>query len=195
MARTRPHLHELQMASPCSADWDEMKGTERVRRCRRCHLNVYRISDLTREEAEEVVEDAEGERCTSLYRRQDGTVLVEDCPRGVAAARRASRWWKERMFHLFLLVLPWIIITGFLSIDADTKEGRFSLTDIEPFKSLDLLASRPTAPGGLKRISILTTSVPPPPVGFPGGIMPDDPGDEVVFPPGGVPDPDPDKPQ
>ena len=184
------------MASPCFADWDEMKGTERVRHCRRCRLNVYRISDLPREQAEEVVEDAEGERCTSLYRRQDGTVLVEDCPRGVAAARKASRWWKERMFHLFLLVLPFIIITGFLSIDADTKEGRFSLTDIQPFRALDLLASRSSAPGGLKAIRIAPTSGPPPGAAFPGGLMPGDPGDEVVFPPpGGLPDPDPDKPE
>src|SRR6266852_4835584 len=116
MARTPRALHELQMASPCSADWEQMKGKGRVRACHKCRLYVYRVSDLTREEAEEVIEDAEGARCTSLYRRQDGTVLAEDCPRGVAAARKASRWWKERVCHLFLLVLPVIIITGFISI-------------------------------------------------------------------------------
>src|SRR5690348_13585109 len=104
MARTLQPLHELQMASPCSADWEQMPGTERVRRCHKCRLNVYRVSDLTREEAEEVVEAQEGHACRYLYRRQDGTVLVQDCPKGVAALRKASRWWKERMFHLFLLV-------------------------------------------------------------------------------------------
>ena len=52
MAKPQQPLHELQMASPCSANWDEMKGAERVRRCGRCRLNVYRTSDLTREDLE-----------------------------------------------------------------------------------------------------------------------------------------------
>src|SRR5258708_9531542 len=152
MARTLKPLHELQMASPCSADWDEMKGTKRVRSCHKCRLNVYRVPDLTREEAEEVIEDHERYACPTLYRRHDGTVLVEDCPKGIAAARKASRWWKERMFHLFLLVLPWMIITGFIYLDTRQDSNGYygnSVWDIEPFRTLDRLCSSGPTPAGV----------------------------------------------
>src|ERR1700687_2585338 len=114
MAKPECPMHELQMATPCSANWEQMPGAERVRYCTKCRLNVYRVADLTRSEAEDVVKREGGRGFPSLYRRQDGTVLVQDCPKGVAAARKASRWWKERVVHLFLLVLPWLILTGFI---------------------------------------------------------------------------------
>jgi hypothetical protein len=161
MAKPARPMHELQMASPCSSDWEQMPGTDRVRRCGACRLNVYRVSDLTRMEAEEVVGQAEGSTCPSLFRRQDGTVLVQDCPRGVAAAQKAARWWKERVFHLFLLVLPWLVITGFLHLDSQFENASYSdgIWGVEPFKTVDdLLSPRPTAPGGLKTISL---SLPP----------------------------------
>jgi hypothetical protein len=185
MARTKKPLHELQMASPCSANWDEMKGTERVRRCRNCWLNVYRVCDLTREEAEEVVAAHEGHACRSLYRRQDGTVLVADCPKGVAAVRKASRWWKERVIHLLLLVLPWFILTGFIWLDAQTNPGdsyNQSIWDIEPFRTLDRLTSSSPTPGG---VATPATAVPvrgggPGMIWVPGDPEPDDP---EVLPP------------
>src|SRR5437588_5194269 len=138
MAKPQQPLHELQMAAPCSADWEQMPGLERVRRCAKCRLNVYRVSDLTREEAEAVVQREENHPCPSLYRRQDGTVLAQDCPKGVSAARKASRWWKERVFHLFLLVLPWMIITGFIHLDTnhDFDYGGNTIWDVEPFATL-----------------------------------------------------------
>jgi hypothetical protein len=186
MARTLQRLHELQMASPCSAGWDEMKGTDRVRRCHKCRLLVYRVSDLTREEAEEVVEAYEGHACRHLYRRHDGTVLMQDCPKGVAAARKASRWWKERMFHLFLLLLPWMILTGFIHLDSQLEESgnyRSSIWDIEPFRTLDRLGGSGTTPTG----TIAPPMATPVWVGQPPGIWePIDGGpiDPEMLPPG-----------
>jgi hypothetical protein len=191
MARKRKPLHELQMASPCSADWDEMKGNERVRRCRQCWLNVYRVSDLTRQEAEEVVSAYEGHACpSSLYRRQDGTVLIHDCPKGMAAARKASRWWKERVIHLLLLVLPWFILTAFIWLDAQTNADTSynqSIWDIEPFRTLDRLTSSSPTPGG---VATPATAVPAGMGGGPGMIWAPgdvDPNDPEMFPPGGAP--------
>ncbi len=173
MAKTRPRpLHELQMAAPCSADWEQMAGTDRVRACAKCRLHVYRVSDLTREEAEAVVTDQEGQACRTLYRRHDGTVLARDCPKGVEAQRKVSRWWKERMFHLFLLVLPWMIITAFIYIDSDNDRGYFDIWDIEPFRSVDMLVgSRPTARGGLKPLGITILGPAPAPAPPPLGPM------------------------
>ncbi len=156
MAPTRRALYELQMASPCAAEWDgQMDGTERIRRCQRCQLNVYRIADLTREEAEDVVRQGEGHQCRSLYRRQDGTVLPRDCPVGVAKARKAARWWKERVFHLFLLALPIFIIDTFIFIDPDSQQTAFDpgRSVRETFDDLgDLFSPAPAAPAGSKAI-------------------------------------------
>jgi hypothetical protein len=149
---------------------------------------VYRISDLTREEAEEVIEDQEGYACSSLYRRQDGTVLVQDCPKGIAAARKASRWWKERMFHLFLLVLPWMILTGYIYLDTAHDPYGYhgnGIWDIEPFRTLDQVCFSGPAPVG--GVATPATAIPMGP-GGPGGFWIGDgpPIDPEMFPPDGA---------
>lgn len=64
-------------------------GDDRVRFCHECNLNVYNISGMTRKQAESLIESAQGQRlCVRLYRREDGTVITEDCPVGLRALRR-----------------------------------------------------------------------------------------------------------
>lgn len=86
-------LDNLRIATPCQADWDEMKGDERVRFCGRCEKNVYNLSAMTRAEAEALVGAKEGRMCVRLYQRKDGTVLTSDCPVGVRRARLRHRVW------------------------------------------------------------------------------------------------------
>ena len=81
-------LDRLRVASPCSASWDDMKGDDRVRHCRLCQLNVYNLSAMDRAEAEALVRDREGRLCVRLFQREDGTVLTDNCPVGLRAARR-----------------------------------------------------------------------------------------------------------
>jgi hypothetical protein len=40
---------------------------------------------MTREAAERLIEERQGQLCALLYRRADGTVLTSDCPVGVRA--------------------------------------------------------------------------------------------------------------
>ncbi len=82
-----PMLDAVSIASPCSARWEEMVGDDRARFCGKCEKNVYNLSALTREEAEAVLRAKEGELCVRLYRREDGTVLTQDCPVGVRRKR------------------------------------------------------------------------------------------------------------
>ena len=86
-------LDRVRIAAPCEADWDEMRGDERVRFCHRCSLNVYNLSEMTSREAERLVMRAEGARlCVRFYCRKDGTMLTRSCPVGLRAIkRRASR--------------------------------------------------------------------------------------------------------
>ena len=92
MARFTNPLAHVRVASPCKAEWDEMIGTDRVRFCGQCSLNVYNLSAMTRDEAESVIAANEGKLCVRFYRRKDGSILTQDCPVGLAAIRqRASK--------------------------------------------------------------------------------------------------------
>lgn len=81
-------LDQVRIAKPCPASWNEMQGDDRARHCELCKLNVYNLSDMTREEAQSFLRLAEGRVCVRYYQRPDGKVMTKDCPRGVAAARR-----------------------------------------------------------------------------------------------------------
>ncbi len=81
-------LNKIKIASPCPANWNEMYGDERKRHCAECKLNVYNLSDMTRQEAENFLINSEGRVCVKFYRRSDGTVLTQDCPVGWAKMKR-----------------------------------------------------------------------------------------------------------
>jgi hypothetical protein len=48
MSRLDSPLNNIKIASPCSADWEGMFGSQRKRYCGDCKLNVYNISGMTR---------------------------------------------------------------------------------------------------------------------------------------------------
>ncbi len=91
-ARARlPVLDNLRVASPCSADWNKMTGDERARFCGDCKKTVYNVSGLTRDEAEALLIEKNGNLCVRYYPRKDGTILLADCEIGVKRRRR-RRW-------------------------------------------------------------------------------------------------------
>jgi hypothetical protein len=91
MSAGRLSLDTLEVASPCAVPWESMSGTERVRFCPDCRLQVYNLSGMSRNEAEAFLRGRDGGRtCVRFFRRQDGTVLTQDCPRGLQALRRVS---------------------------------------------------------------------------------------------------------
>ena len=53
----------LQVTSPCSQDWDSMKGSDKVRFCDHCNLSVSNISEMTRKEALRLARQSEGRIC------------------------------------------------------------------------------------------------------------------------------------
>jgi hypothetical protein len=88
MARFRNTLNHVRIAAPCPADWDQMIGSERVRFCGQCSLNVYNLSGMTRSDAESLIAGTEGRLCVRFYRRFDGSIITKDCPVGLRAIRR-----------------------------------------------------------------------------------------------------------
>lgn len=69
-----------------------MHGDSRVRHCGECNLNVYNLSEMTRQEAESLIARREGRLCVRFYRRADGTIITRNCPKGLQRiVRRVSR--------------------------------------------------------------------------------------------------------
>ena len=99
-------IDTIHVASPCPASWDAMTGDDRVRHCAQCDLNVYNLSDMTRDEARALIESREGRLCVRFYRRDDGTMLTRDCPVGWQRLRRAARRARVRAAALLACLFP-----------------------------------------------------------------------------------------
>lgn len=92
MSESNRLLDDIRIASPCTASWDQMTGTDTKRFCGDCQLHVYNISGMRANDAARLVESAEGRICVRLYKRADGTVLTRDCPVGFRSrVRRVTR--------------------------------------------------------------------------------------------------------
>ncbi|HVE59835.1 MAG TPA: ankyrin repeat domain-containing protein [Pyrinomonadaceae bacterium] len=59
----RSLIDSIEVKSPCSEDWNEMTGNEKVRFCGHCDLNVNNISALTRKQAMRLVRQSNGRIC------------------------------------------------------------------------------------------------------------------------------------
>jgi hypothetical protein len=92
MNATHPiSLNVIRIQSPCHADWESMRGNDRVRFCGDCKLNVFNLSELTRSQAEALINEHQGRLCVRYFQRTDGTILTQDCGRVLRAIRRTRR--------------------------------------------------------------------------------------------------------
>ncbi|MEZ6188169.1 MAG: hypothetical protein R3F62_24565 [Planctomycetota bacterium] len=87
-ARQARLLETVNVASPCSAAWEAMRGDARTRFCDACAFEVHDLSGLTADEALALVRTRVGRACLRLYRRADGTVLTQDCAEGLRTRAR-----------------------------------------------------------------------------------------------------------
>ena len=72
-------LDVIDVARPCPSDWDAMSGDNQVLFCGHCKLNLFNLSAMTREAAEQLIAEKEGNLCGRFYRRADGTIITADC--------------------------------------------------------------------------------------------------------------------
>lgn len=112
-------LDNISIASPCSADWDEMYGDNRSRFCGDCKLNVYNLSGMTRDEAQALIINAEGRVCVRFYRRADGTVITQDCPVGWAKIKQRTKVYAAAVASLIMA-----LFTGVLLASLSSKQTR-----------------------------------------------------------------------
>lgn len=114
-------LENIRIASPCSQDWNAMIGDNRKRFCGDCKLNVYNLSGMSKEEAENLLMNAEGRLCVRFYKRADGTVLTQDCPVGWAAIKRRVSKFTAAFASLIFGVIGGL---GFSSLLREKEEVR-----------------------------------------------------------------------
>src|SRR5947207_5543115 len=84
-------VDQIEIRSPCTVSWDEMRlagGDGRVRFCGQCRQNVYNVEAMSRSEARRLIAMREGRVCVRILRRPDGTVVTADCWARLRAARR-----------------------------------------------------------------------------------------------------------
>jgi hypothetical protein len=91
MSRNRDLLNRITIPTPCSADWDSMKGNDQVRFCSHCQLSVHNLSAMTRKEAIKLVAESEGRICLRYYKKPGGQILTATSHGLHQIKRRASR--------------------------------------------------------------------------------------------------------
>ncbi len=154
-------LDVIDVASPCTADWDQMIGSEQIRFCSLCKLNVYNLSEMSRQEAEQLILEHEGRLCARFYRRHDGTVITRDCPIGLRAVRQKV----VRAWLAIAALLGFLMLAPLLAFSAETRGKLFSGRD--PFAKLQHWMDPPVPfemiMGDVCEVPPLPVITPPPP--------------------------------
>lgn len=124
MSRFNSPLGNIKVASPCPASWDAMYGDERKRFCGECKLNVYNLSGMTRDEAEQLITNHEGRLCVRFYRRADGSVITADCPVGWAKVKQRTRAAVTAAASLVMALFTGVLVSDFFSERQSVTMGK-----------------------------------------------------------------------
>jgi hypothetical protein len=121
-------LSHVRIAAPCRADWERMRGNERVRFCGECSMNVYNLSNMTKKDAEALILSAEGKLCVRYYSRSDGTIITNNCPVGLQALKRRVSGISRAVASSFLSFFAGMAVLAGLqqaqsSLNATTEVG------------------------------------------------------------------------
>jgi TonB family protein len=111
-----PPLGTIKVAAPCSAEWKWMYGSDRVRFCGQCNQNVYNLSAMTTEEAEDLIRRTDGRLCVRFYRRSDGTIITRNCPVGLQSIRDKLTSTRTHVIAAILSLLGYLGLLGLYKI-------------------------------------------------------------------------------
>jgi hypothetical protein len=82
-------LNVIEVARPCTADWESMKAEGPRRFCTHCNEYVHDLSALTRQEAENLLCASAGRLCARFARDEQGEVVTLDYQN-----KRRPRGWR-----------------------------------------------------------------------------------------------------
>ena len=144
MSKQSP-LNNIRIASPCSADWAGMIGTDRKRFCGECKLNVYNLSGMSIRDAEDLLRQSEGRLCVRFYRRTDGTILTKDCPVGWAKVKERVSRVATAAFSLLMTLFAGVGLMTFFSKN-ERIEKRYELGEYPIMGAVAISNSVPAKP-------------------------------------------------
>jgi hypothetical protein len=92
MSKSARPLDNINVSSPCTADWDSMVGNESVRFCEHCNHSVHNISEMRASDALRLVRNSKGRLCVRYVRLDSGAIgTLPSHPRPYSIKRRVSR--------------------------------------------------------------------------------------------------------
>lgn len=166
MTRFDSPLDNINIASPCPANWDEMYGDDRKRFCGDCKLNVYNLSGMTRDDAERLITNHEGRLCVRYYRRADGSVITADCPVGWAKVKQRTKLYATAIASLVIALFTGVLFVSLFSKGRSTiGELRFPFPTPTPERLMGAIAMPPrntntNAVQGKPSTGVMTNSKP-----------------------------------
>ena len=123
---------QLRIASPCEEKWESMQGDERVRNCARCALNVYNVKEMSEPEVRALFLKTEGRVCGRVFQRKDGTVLMRDCPTGLAKIRRKALAALAAVVSMVIAVIHFRFSAGPACPTGETQQEGWYSRVVEP---------------------------------------------------------------
>jgi hypothetical protein len=69
-------LDRIDVREPCNESWEQMTGNDQVRFCSHCSKNVVDLSSYTRQRAEKLVRDSNGNLCVRYQKDERGRVIT-----------------------------------------------------------------------------------------------------------------------
>ncbi|HZH89758.1 MAG TPA: hypothetical protein VEX70_03955 [Pyrinomonadaceae bacterium] len=136
MAQFTDPLSHVRVAAPCRADWERMRGNERVRFCDACSMNVYNLSNMTKNDAESLLLSAEGRLCVRYYHRADGSIMTDNCPVGLRALKRRAYGFSRAVVSSVLSFFAGMAVLAGLETAQNSIDNR-------PEAGLDLISPVP----------------------------------------------------
>jgi hypothetical protein len=83
-------LSQFTIPTPCSMDWDRMRGDDRKRFCEACGKHVYNLTVMSPDEVVSMMvpfSEQGGEICGRVFQRPDGTLVTSECRPGPPARK------------------------------------------------------------------------------------------------------------
>ncbi|MDQ2686636.1 MAG: hypothetical protein M3Y28_02090 [Armatimonadota bacterium] len=96
-------LKHIHVPTPCDESWEGMEGDAQARFCDSCRHRVHNLSEMTRDEAQALLNEAEGRLCVRFVPNANGTPLTRDELAATQPARRFA--WPRR----WAAALSWTI--------------------------------------------------------------------------------------
>lgn len=87
-----PNERQLRVQTPCPKTWSELSGAGARRFCSECSLHVHDAAQLTKREAERLVETSTERVCMRMTLDETGAPIYRDSSAHPSWAERLKRW-------------------------------------------------------------------------------------------------------